>query len=133
MSRLLLVVGLMVTAAVAVAERPTASKNRSRVVLTESQAAQLSVYTPKPDYPLAARRRYITGHGVFKLYVDVGTGLVRSVEVRQSTGSGILDATATNTYKRWRLKPELLRRYRSAAVPDQVIVNVPVSFNLTNR
>jgi TonB family protein len=130
MSRLLLVAGLMLTAAVALAERPTVSKKPSGIVLTESQAAQLSVYTPKPDYPLEARRRHITGRGVFKLYADVSTGLIRSVEVRQSTGSAILDAAATNTYKRWRLKPELLRRYRKAAAPDTVIVNVPVTFTM---
>jgi TonB family protein len=120
----------MLTAAVALAERPTVSKKPSGIVLTESQAAQLSVYTPKPDYPLEARRRHITGRGVFKLYADVSTGLIRSVEVRQSTGSAILDAAATNTYKRWRLKPELLRRYRKAAAPDTVIVNVPVTFTM---
>lgn len=118
----------MFTAAVAVAERPAASKKPSGIILTESQAAQLSVYTPKPDYPLEARRRHITGRGVFKLSVDLNTGLVRFVEVRQSTGSGILDAAAASTYKRWRLKPELLRRYRKAAAPDKVVVNVPVSF-----
>jgi TonB family protein len=129
MKRLLLIAGLMLAAAVAVAEKP-AAKKPSGVVLTNSQAAQLSVYTPKPDYPIEARRRHITGSGVFKLYVDTGTGLVLSVEVRQTTGSAILDAAATNTYKRWRLKPDLLRRYRSAAAPDRVIVNVPVTFTM---
>ncbi len=130
MSRLLLVASLMLTAVVTAAERPTASKKPSGVVLTESQAAQLSAYTPKPNYPREARRRHITGHGVFKLYVDVSTGLVRSVEVMQSTGSEILDAAATTTYKLWRLKPELLRRYRNAAAPDKVIVRVPVTFTM---
>jgi TonB family protein len=131
MMRLLLVAGLMLTAAVAVAGRPTASKKPSDVVLSQSQAAQLSLYTPKPDYPLEARRRHITGQGAFKLYIDGSTGLVRSVQVLQSTGSEILDAAATNTFKRWRLKPDLLRRYREAAVPDKVIVTVPVTFALT--
>jgi outer membrane biosynthesis protein TonB len=55
---------------------------------------------------------------------------VRSVEVMQSTGSVILDAAATKSYKRWRLKPELLRRYRNAAAPDKVIVRVPVTFRM---
>jgi TonB family protein len=130
MQRLLLVAGLMLTAAVAVADRPAAPKNPSGVVLTESEAAQLSVYTPKPDYPIEARRRHIKGRGVFKLYVDTSTGLVRSVEVMQSTGSEILDAAATKTYRRWRLKPELLRRYRNATAPDKVVVKVPMTFTM---
>src|SRR2546421_8845725 len=67
------------------------SKKPSDVLLSESQAAQLSLYTPKPHYPLEARRKQITGRGVFQLYVDVSTGLVRSIQVLQSTGSGILD------------------------------------------
>ena len=129
--RLLLLAGLMLTAAVAVAGRPTASKKPSDVVISESQCVQLSLYTSKPDYPLEARRRHITGRGVFKLCVDVSTGLVRSVQVLQSTGSEIPDTAATNTFKRWRLKPDLLRRYSEAATPDKVIVRVPVNFALT--
>ena len=50
MKRLLLIAGLMLAAAaVAVGEKPAVSKKPSGVVLTDSQAAHLSVYTPKPD------------------------------------------------------------------------------------
>ncbi|HLN99928.1 MAG TPA: energy transducer TonB, partial [Pyrinomonadaceae bacterium] len=83
--------------------------------------------TPSPTSPTPPTR-HITGSGVFKLYIDTGTGLVRSTEATQGTGSEILDAAATKTYRRWRLKPELLRRYRDAAAPDKVIVRVPVTF-----
>jgi TonB family protein len=130
MRHLLLIAGLTFTAAAALAEGPTASKKPSGVILNASQAAQLSVYTPKPDYPPEARRRHIVGRGVFRLYVDAGTGLVHSVEVKRSTGSDILGAAAKNTYKRWRLKPEVLRRYRNVSASDTVIVNVPVTFTM---
>jgi TonB family protein len=97
--------------------------------LTRTQAARLSAYTPKPDYPGAARRRHITGSGIFRLQVQTPTGTVSVVKVERSTGHAILDAAATDTLRRWRLKPDVIRAYRDPQNPSApLIVRVPITF-----
>ena len=105
---------------------------------TPAEFAALGAYTPKPEYPLAARRilgerrLYITGHGIFRLHVRISTGLVTGVETVQSTGSAILDASALRTLRKWRFKPEVLRaleqKYRLTNMSGEVFVRVPIRF-----
>jgi len=99
------------------------------LVLTSEQAARLSVHTPLPEYPPAARQRHLTGSGMFRLHVWLQTGLVRSLQIERSTGSAILDGAATGTLRQWRFKPEALRKYHdSHNPPGELIVRVPVIF-----
>jgi len=105
------------------------------VTLTEEQARRLSVSTPKPEYPSAARLRHIEGHGLFLLRVRVQTGLVKSVMVERSTGSPLLDAAAVAGLTQWRFKPGLLPSIRveqpgrkDALPKEDWLVRVPVNF-----
>lgn len=71
-----------------------------------SQAlARFFVKMPKPDYPLEARRRNITGHGVFDVSIRPKTGLVTHVEIFRSTGSKLLDDAAVRALLRWQTRP----------------------------
>jgi len=111
------------------AKQPESSQ--TPVKLTPAQAARLSAYTPKPEYPPAARRSHITGFGIFRLHVQPHSGAVTAVQVDRSTGDTSLDAAATDTLQRWRFKPDVMRAYRFPHDPSGlVIVSVPIGFGM---
>ena len=56
--------------------------------------AQIMVSMPKPDYPLAARARHMTGYGVYDVWFHLDTGVVSHVDIIRSTGSKLLDDAA---------------------------------------
>src|SRR6266576_5289853 len=58
----------------------------------------------KPDYPFAARRMFITGAGLFRMYID-GQGKVARVTILKSTGNGKLDEAAVKALEQWQAKP----------------------------
>ncbi len=70
---------------------------------TQHQAPAL--YAPRPEYPLEARRRYLTGRGLLILHIDRKTGAVTSVEIAKSIGYKILDDAAVRAFRQWRFKP----------------------------
>jgi protein TonB len=59
----------------------------------------------KPEYPLAARQRHLTGSGLLILHVDRHSGEVTSITIHKSTGHAILDAAAMRAFIQWRFKP----------------------------
>ena len=73
----------------------------------------------RPEYPAEAQAQRLTGSGVFILHVDSKTGLVRFVEVQQSTGYKILDDASIATFRALRFKPNGVKR-----------VTIPVTFTL---
>jgi TonB family protein len=114
---------------VALAKKPKEATNP--LLFTPAQAAQTSVYAPLPKYPLEARLRHLTGSGIFRLRVQFDTGRVRSVEIEKSTGHALLDDAAKETLRRWRFKPEALRRYLEPRDnSNEVIAHLPVNFTL---
>jgi TonB family protein len=118
---------LLIASQSTVAKKPQPSA--TPVELTRADAARLSAYTPRPEYPLAARQRHITGSGIFRLQVQFQTGRVSAVQVERSTGHAILDAAATDTLRRWRLKPDVMRSYRDPHDPSApLVVRVPITF-----
>lgn len=64
-----------------------------------------------------ARPQNWIGSGLVVLNVDPKTGLVKSVDVLQSTGHGALDSAAIAAFKKWHFRPGTYTR-----------VNVPVTF-----
>jgi TonB family protein len=73
--------------------------------------------TPELDYPIAARARHITGHGVFDIWFHIETGVATRVNILRSTGSKLLDDAIVKGFYRWRAKPKTVRH-----------MQVPVSF-----
>ncbi len=107
--------------------------------VTAEQVRQLAIATPKPVYPESERQRRITGSGVFKLYVHVKTGQLRSVKIFRSTGNRALDAAAIWALLQWRFKPGVLPTMRKLYPPskepdadEDACVCVPISFVLTS-
>jgi len=106
--------------------------------VTAEQVRQLATAMPKPTYPESALKRGITGSGMFKLYVHVKTGQLRSVKILHSTRDKALDAAAIWALLQWRFKPGVLRTMRQVYPPskesgadEDACVCVPISFLLT--
>jgi TonB family protein len=57
------------------------------------------------EYPYNDRRNYHQGKGLFRVTLDLKTGLVRDVTVIKSTGYTTLDDAAVSAIRQWRLKP----------------------------
>ena len=72
----------------------------------------VAVRAPRPEYPYAARARFITGSGVAVMTVDRATGEVTSCQMAQSTGSDILDRAAVSAFSRWRFRPGTVKEVR---------------------
>jgi TonB family protein len=71
-----------------------------------------SIYAPRPDYPLEARRQHLTGSAILILHIDKPSGTVTSIDVAKSTGHKILDDAATGAFLRWRFKPGLYTKIK---------------------
>lgn len=61
----------------------------------------VAVYSPKPEYPLAARRRNIEGVSVVQITID-SSGTVGEAKLVETSGNDALDHTALETVKKWR-------------------------------
>jgi TonB family protein len=73
-----------------------------------------AIVKPRAEYPIDARRQRLEGKGIYDLTIDEKTGVVRAVEVRQSTGHKILDDAAVKALRNWRYKPHTAE---AAAIP----------------
>ena len=95
---------------VVVRERATSDPNYSR--------------NPRPDYPLAARRRQ--EQGIVRLRVQLSAqGSVVKIEIKQSSGFRALDDAAVRAVRAWEFSPA---RIGAQAITSEV--EVPVEFKL---
>lgn len=81
--------------------------------------------TPYPPYPVVARRNGYQGRVVVRLAV-AADGRATGAEVLESSGYDVLDQSAVETLRAWKLEPALTA---GKAVPGSV--NVPVRFRLS--
>ncbi|MGE0095959.1 MAG: TonB family protein [Alphaproteobacteria bacterium] len=81
--------------------------------------------TPYPPYPMVARRNGYQGRVVVRLAV-AADGHATDAEVLQSSGYDVLDQSAVDTLKDWKLEPAL-----AGGRPVPGSVNVPVRFRLS--
>jgi TonB family protein len=79
-------------------------------VTTSVPLSDVLASMPRPEYPLEARQRFITGRGMYQVIFRPETGAVIRVSVLQSTGSKILDDAAVKALSRWRARPGRLSR-----------------------
>jgi TonB family protein len=85
-----------------------------------------NVNTP-PKYPGLARKRGEEGTVVLKVLVDLD-GMVNTLVVETSSGSGLLDRAAAAAVKQWRFEPG-----QKNGRPVEMWVMVPVVFELTSQ
>jgi TonB family protein len=64
-----------------------------------------AVYAPRPQYPYEARTRRIMGSALFRMTLDLRTGVVIKVTMIKSTGSPILDNACLSAFRQWRFNP----------------------------
>ena len=81
-------------------------------ILTQEQAARLAVFTPKPDFPEAMRRKRLSAKGIFVLNINAKTGQVTSIKIERRTGYQLLDVAALNALIKWRFKPNAVTKVR---------------------
>lgn len=82
---------------------------------------------PKPPYPMLARRRGEQGIVLLRVHVRAD-GSVAAAEIKQSSGSTLLDDSALQTVREsWRFMPA-----RLDGVPVESWVEVPIRFVLGN-
>jgi|SRR6266498_2750841 len=81
-----------------------------------TQAKHRALYAPRPEYPLAARKRHWTGAGLFACNIR-SDGTVASVDVLRSTGHQMLDQAAITAFRQWRFQPG-----------DMKVVKIPINF-----
>ena len=82
------------------------------------------IENPKPHYPMIAIRRKM--EGVVLLRVEVlGDGGVGKIEIKKSSGYRILDESALNAVKKWRLLPATLE-----GVSVKAWASIPIRFEL---
>ena len=62
------------------------------------------VYAPAPAFPPESSRPGISGSGRFRLTFDA-RGNVTNVQMIQSTGNGLFDQAAVNTFRQWKSAP----------------------------
>jgi TonB family protein len=84
----------------------------SSAAISTSRGKAVAIYAPRPDYPIEARERHLTGSGIALLKVDQKTGYVTAGRMLKSTGYVILDNAALSAFKRWRFKPGKVRQVR---------------------
>jgi hypothetical protein len=69
---------------------------------------------PVPDYSEADRVQRREGFGLFHLTLDLGTGVVREVTIRKSTGLPTLDGYGVASLRQWRWKP---KKWKEVDIP----------------
>lgn len=82
---------------------------------------------PPPTYPLAAKRRGIEGTVLVRAEISAGGECLR-VELKKTSGAGMLDNAALEAVKMWRFVPA--KRGSQAVV---AWVEVPITFKLENN
>ncbi len=92
--------------------------------LVEAKFDVTTLHNPKPPYPPAARRRGIEGRVLVSALVRTD-GTCGGVNLKQSSGHGLLDQSALDTVKRWRFLPA----QRGARAVDSW-VDIPIAFRL---
>jgi len=92
------------------------------VTVDSEEFREIALSHPTPQYPIEARRRHITGKGLYHLHVSLDTGEVTSVDVLTTTGHRILDRAAVAALKQWKFRPHAL-----------IGLKVPITFSMPSK
>ena len=109
--------------------------SREQLDAIGKEAAKFLVYAPKPDYPLEARARHITGSGIVIIRIHVKTGRVVEARIGRSTGHATLDQAAIRAFSQWRFKPGALKPIGEISPwrhdpfgKEDALLKIPVNF-----
>jgi len=69
------------------------------------------VHAPKPQLSATERARRQGGEGFYRVLLDVDTGRVRDVIIRQSTSFPALDRSIVRALRQWRLRPRKWKEF----------------------
>ena len=77
---------------------------------------------PLPAYPYNDRARKNMGRGLYRMEIDLNTGLVGKVTIIRSTGHNSLDEAATTAFSKWRFKPN---SWKELTMPVEFVMANP--------
>ncbi|MGI8957897.1 MAG: energy transducer TonB [Chthoniobacterales bacterium] len=80
------------------------------VQVSEAQADLLA--KPLPEYPYIARRDFLQGQGLYLVRFDLKTGLAIQSSVVRTCGHPILDQSALQALRQWRIKPQTFAKIK---------------------
>jgi TonB family protein len=69
------------------------------------------VVHPLPSFPPSVREKRAVGTTFVRVLLDVSTGKVRDVVLKESSGHPDIDASVITTLKKWRLRPNRWREF----------------------
>jgi TonB family protein len=75
-----------------------------------------------PEYPYDDRAKHHQGDGLFRISIDVKTGLITRVSIVKSTGFRSFDTSAVTAIRKWRWKPGTWRE-----------VDIPIRFTMAGH
>lgn len=106
---------------------PAPAQSASEPVIEPPRYNAAYLSNPPPAYPLAARRRGIEGTVLVRAEISAGGECLR-VELKKTSGAGMLDQAALDAVKKWRFVPA--KRGSQAVI---AWVEVPITFKLENN
>jgi len=112
------------TQAPAPVAQPTTQTVMQTATTADADYKAAYLNNPKPPYPAAAVRRGAEGRVVLLAEV-LADGRAGRVQLEQSSGHAVLDASAMNTVRTWRFTPA-----RKDGVIVTQTVRIPIVFNL---
>lgn len=99
------------TAALA-AEKTTAVWSDGHTsALTDEELVRYAATSPSAGYPEEARKKKLTGDGLYELQINKN-GATTAVTIVKSSGSAVLDQAAKSAFLKWRFKPGIFSRVR---------------------
>ncbi len=107
-------------------QRNSGKSTKGKATGTNSRARPRAD-NPKPAYPAFARRLGHQGQVILRIVVQAN-GRVGNARIIRSSGSGVLDAAALKTIRRWRFHPA-----RRAGQPVGATLKIPIIFRLDQR
>ena len=80
-----------------------------------------AIYSPHPEWPIIAKQRHLTGHGLFAIHI-AADGRVERVTILKSTCHAELDQGSIQSFREWRFRPHSIS-----------LVRVPIAYVFAPR
>jgi TonB family protein len=79
--------------------------------LSDDELVRYATASPSAGYPEEARKKKLSGSGLYELQINKG-GTTTAVAIVKSSGSAVLDQAARSAFLKWRFTPGVFRTVR---------------------
>lgn len=113
------IVALVASSALAADKTTAVWSDGHMSAVSDEELIRYALNSPGPGYPRQAQKTKTGGSGVYDLRIDKA-GVTKSVVIVKSSGSDVLDKSATTAFRAWRFKPGI---FTSIRIPVSWLVN----------